>query len=138
MKDLGPRKHANELARLEMFGLAGIGLVAVTQIATRDIVDRPLFVSLICLSVAVPQLTAAGLMFEHVTKSDEEHIGLVGILVLPMAVGVTLTIIGLAAIFWHFHWSLALAFLASSIAGAICLLRFEFPPGKKEGGSEKA
>ena len=118
------KKREIEFSRLTMLGLAGVCLICVTQILTLSTRDFPLVLALGSFSIALPALTAAGIMFEELI--DESFVDLQSNLIATVAgiLGFIGVFLGLVSVFWHFHWVIGVLFLVSSSASLVGTLCF--------------
>ena len=105
--------------------LAASSFVAVTQILTRDVLDRPLQIAILLFACAIPVLTVSALitLFDfHIggrAKTFSEFFDQCLALLWPLAMLASLA--GLGCLFWHFQPRDGLVFVCSCLVG-LCIL----------------
>jgi hypothetical protein len=115
-----------------MLGLAGVCIVCVTQILTLSALDVCLRLALGSFSLGLPVLTTAGLMQEGLLAHSSISSPAYWIAGFALLTGSVLAVIGLACIFWHFHWMFGVLFLISSALSFTAMLRLHASLGAKE------
>lgn len=120
--------------RLAMLGLGGVCFIATTQILTLPRLDNCLRTALVCFSVAIPFLITAAANYESFLGKSRFTFRCELISVFFMLFGDLLGFIGLAAIFWHFHWLAGLLFLIASAIGlsGTVLVHYDLEALKKD------
>jgi len=111
------RKSARQ-ERLLNSGTLGVGVVTVIQLLQLDSLDVPLWVSLVCFATSLPILS----MSIFILSMELEHTRMptkpLGVLVSGWA-GPIISFIGIAAIFWHFHYLAGVLFIVISLGALI-------------------
>ena len=120
--------------RLSSSALLGVDVISLVQLTSISSLSTPVLVAIFCFAVSVPFLSGAlfGLVYERESDVDFRTTGHS----ILFHVGTILSVGGIAAIFFHFHYAAAAVFIISIVATVVCfgnhlIARGHWKPGNK-------
>ena len=98
-------------------GLVGVSVVSIVQLASISNLSASLLTAIFCFSVSIPFLAATIFILAHESDSTDvfqtTYYSILGIC------GMLLSLGGIAALFFHFHYAAGGVFIISSIVAML-------------------
>ena len=117
-------KYSLRIEAQMLSGLIVISLIILQDLISLASLDLPAFISLIAFVLAIPFM-AGGLLINRV-ENEKEHVRDSWLVSGTIYIGLSLAIVGIAAIIWHISWIAGIAFLASLIIASIIYIYHDF------------
>ena len=114
------RKVHKQNNTLVLSGLIGAGLISVVQLTSVSVLSRSLLVAAFCFSVSIPVMAAAIFV---VNKESDKPVRATASYVTLFVTGILLSVSGISALFYHFHYIAGTAFIVSAIVASALAFR---------------
>jgi hypothetical protein len=111
--------------------LAGVAVIAIVQLASVSSLSTSLLIAVLCFSISLPFLTATLFIIAHL--DDRPSMSATSYYATLAFAGHGLSLTGIAALFFHFHYAAGVMFIITSVTAiALAAAHYSIDDPNKE------